>query len=91
MHPVADKSYQDNIAKEVKMEKWQIKMNANAEATERWTRKLLRAANELQKLRQERRRLTSPSTRKAKAAYKSLDDIPRMAAGGSEFNDEIPL
>jgi hypothetical protein len=73
------------------MDKWQIKVHANAEATERWMRKLLRAANELQKLRQERRRLMSPPKGKLKIARPNIEDIPRMAAGGSDFNDEIPI
>ncbi len=40
-----------------KMERWQARVNDNAAATERWTRRLLRAATELGKLRQERKRL----------------------------------
>jgi hypothetical protein len=41
------------------------RLRANAEATERWERRLFRAANELQRLRQERKRL-----------YKNLDLPP---------------
>ena len=73
------------------MEKWQIRLQANKDATERWTRKLLRAATELQKLRKEHKRLIAdPKGRKLRKS--SLEEIEiRMAAGGSEFNDEIPL
>ena len=72
------------------MDRWQAKVNANAEATERWMRKLLRAANELSKLRQERKRLMRPP-RDRKPANRSLEDIAFMAASGTDFNDEIPL
>jgi hypothetical protein len=72
------------------VEKRQTKLQANAEAIERWQRKLFRAANELQKLNAQRKRLLGPAgTAKAKR-YRSLEDI-RMAAGGNEFNDDIPL
>jgi hypothetical protein len=74
-----------------KMERWQVRLQANADATERWTRKLLRAATELQKLRQERKRLVAQPKGKLKLARPDISQIPRMAAGGSEFNDEIPL
>ena len=66
----------------------QTKLQANAEATERWMRKLLRAAHELEKLRAQRKRLLGPK-RPTEVKYRSLDDI-RMACGGSEFNDELP-
>lgn len=72
------------------MEKWQARVHANAEATERWTRKLLRAATELSKLRAERRRLLAQPKGKLKLARPDIGAIPRMAAGGSDFNDEIP-
>lgn len=66
----------------------QTKLEANAQAIERWQRKLFRAANELQKLAAQRKRLLGP--RKARAVkYRNLDDI-RMACGGDEFNDELP-
>jgi hypothetical protein len=72
------------------MEKWQAKVHANMEATERWMRKLLRAATELAKLRQERKRLMSGPKGKLKLKRPNIEDIPRMAAGGADFNDEIP-
>ena len=67
----------------------QTKLQANAEAIERWQRKLFRAATELQKLVKQRKRLIGPK-RPTEVKYRSLDDI-RMACGGNEFNDEIPL
>jgi hypothetical protein len=71
------------------VERRQTKLQANAEAIERWQRKLFRAANELRKLTAQRKRLLGkPSKREVK--YRSLDDI-RMAAGGNEFNDDIPI
>jgi len=72
------------------MEKWQAKVHANNEATERWTRKLLRAATELSKLRAERKRLMAGPKGKLKLARPDISEIPRMAAGGADFNDELP-
>jgi hypothetical protein len=71
------------------VEKRQSKLAANAEAIERWQRKLFRAANELQKLAAQRKRLLGPPKRGA-VKYRSLDDV-RMAGGGNEFNDDIPI
>lgn len=68
----------------------QTKLQANSEAIERWQRKLFRASNELQKLVAQRKRLLGPP-KSTVIKYRTLADIPRMAAGGSEFNDEIPL
>lgn len=67
----------------------QAKLAKNAEAMERWMRRLFRAARELDKLNKERKRLLGPK-RPTEIKYRSLDDI-RMAMGGSEFNlDDIP-
>jgi hypothetical protein len=68
----------------------QQKLHDNAEAIERWMRKLLRAAHELEKLRAARKRLLGkPSIRAIK--YRSLNEIREAAQiGGYEFNDEIP-
>lgn len=74
---------------DMRVEKRQSKLQINAEATERWQRKLFRAANELQKLAKERKRLLGPR-KPREVKYRSLDDI-RMACGGSEFNDELPI
>jgi protein subunit release factor A len=70
------------------VEKRQSKLQANAEAIERWQRKLFRAANELQKLTAQRKRLLGPK-KPSEVKYRSLDEI-RMACGGAEFNDELP-
>lgn len=72
------------------IEKRQTKLQANAEAIERWQRKLFRAATELQKLVAQRRRLLGPKKPTA-IKYRRLEDIPRMAGGGDDFNDDIPL
>ena len=72
------------------VEKRQSKLQDNADATERWMRKMLRAAHELEKLRAQRKRLLGkPSPREIK--YRKLEDIPRMAAGGDEFSDDLPI
>ena len=74
------------------VERRQSRLQKNSEAMDLWLRKLLRAATELRKLRDERKRLLNgPGRRAARAAYKQLEDIPRMAGGGDEFNDDIPL
>jgi len=74
------------------VERRQLKLQKNSEDTDRWMRKLLAAAHVLERLRKERKRLLKgPRQRAARAAYKQLADVPRMAAGGDEFNDEIPL
>jgi hypothetical protein len=75
---------------DMQIEKRQTKLAANAEATERWMRRLFRAATELKKLAQERKRILGPKGKGRAIKYRSLDDI-RMAAGGNEFNDDIPL
>jgi hypothetical protein len=74
------------------IEKRQIRLQANAEAIERWQRRLFRAATELKKLTQERKCLLYPNGRTPTAIkYRKLEDIPRMAGGGDEFNDDVPL
>lgn len=71
------------------VEKRQTKLQANAEAIDRWQRKLFRAARELDKLVKQRKRLLGPK-KATEVKYRSLDDI-RMAAGGNEFNDDLPI
>lgn len=74
------------------VERRQLRLQKNSEAMEAWLSKLLRASEAIRKLRAERKRLMNgPGKRAARAAYKQLADIPRMAAGGDEFNDDIPL
>ena len=72
------------------IDKWQSKVRANQEAHERWMRRLLYAASKLAKLRAERKALMKPPRGK-KSAERKPEDIPRMAAGGTEFNDEVPI
>ena len=75
---------------DMRVENRQTKLQANAEAIERWQRKLFRASNELQKLVAQRKRLLGPK-RPTAVKYRSMDEI-RAAydAGGNDFNDEIP-
>jgi hypothetical protein len=74
---------------DMRVETRQTKLQANAEAIERWQRKLFRASNELQKLVTQRKRLLGPKTGRP-VKYRTMDEI-RMACGGSEFNDELPI
>lgn len=74
------------------VEKRQARLQKNSEATDRWMRRLLAAAHMLEKLRNERKRLMrrhGPGPKTIK--YRRLEDIPRMAGGGDEFSDDIPL
>jgi hypothetical protein len=57
------------------VEKRQVKLAANTEATERWLRRLFRASNELRRLTQERKRLLKPA--------REFKEVP-------ELNDELP-
>jgi hypothetical protein len=75
---------------DMRVEKRQTRLQANAEAIERWQRRLFRAARELEKLAKQRKRLLGPKGRTSPVKYRSLDDI-RMAASGSDFNDDLPL
>jgi hypothetical protein len=74
----------------MEIEKRQSRLAQNAEAIERWQRKLFRAANELQKLAKERKRLLYPNGWPLKPRAQSLEEI-RMAASGYDFNDDLPL
>jgi len=74
----------------MEIEKRQSKLHKNLEDIERWQRKLFRASNELQKLVAQRKRLLGPK-RPTEIKYRRLEDIPRMAGGGSEFSDDIPI
>jgi hypothetical protein len=74
----------------MEVEKRQIKLQANTEATERWQRKLFRAANELQKLAKERRRLLGPR-KPTVIKYRNLDEIRMAMTGGDFHSDDIPI
>lgn len=72
------------------VEQRQTRLAANGEAIERWQRKLFRAANELQKLAAQRRRLLYPNGRRPK--FRELEDIPHYVGGGNDFHsDDIPI
>jgi hypothetical protein len=60
------------------VERRQVKLAKNAEDMERWLRKLIRAANEVDRLRRERKRLLKP---------REFKEQPEIAAG---LNDELP-
>ena len=89
----AEIAIQNEIARqrEQPIEKRQSKLQINAEARERWMKKLFRAVTEVRKLEQERKRLLGPNRRGHEPRRMSLDEIrERAAIGGDEFNDEIP-
>jgi len=76
------------------VEQRQVKLAANAEATERWLRRLFRAATELKKLAAERKRLLNP--RKSDRGGKSAEWTPDkyIGSGGpgaidSDLNDDV--
>ena len=75
---------------DMRVETRQTKLQANAEAIERWQRKLFRAATELKKLTAQRKRLLGPR-KDSVVKYRNLADIPRMSAGGDDFNDDLPI
>lgn len=54
-------------------EKRQLRLQINAEAIERWQRKLFRAATELKKLTDERKRLLRPRGPPSQGAEKRSD------------------
>ncbi len=70
------------------VEQRQSKLAANSEAIERWQRKLFRAANELQKLTAQRKRLLRGPTDK----LKFNGDHPLTGCGGGAvdgLNDSL--
>jgi hypothetical protein len=71
---------------EMKVEARQTKLAINAEAIDRWQRKLLRAARELEKLLAQRRRLLNPP--KGKLVYKG-ETLTGMGGGAVELNDGL--
>jgi hypothetical protein len=66
----------------------QYRLQQNSEATERWQRKLFRAANELKKLADERKRLLKP---RAPSDKKATDWTPDkyIGSGGGALNDSL--
>ena len=74
----------------MRVEQRQGKLAANAEAIERWQRKLFRAARELEKLVAQRKRLLYPSRSKLK--YRG-EVLTGMGGGAVEdgLNDDLPM
>jgi len=61
------------------VEKRQVKLAKNAEDMERWLRKLVRAANEVDRLRRERKRLLKPQPLPKEATDLPSDPLPTFA------------
>ncbi len=76
--------YDDMIKRGSGVEQRQSKLAANSEAIERWQRKLFRAANELQKLAAQRKRLLRGPGGKLK--YKG--DHPLVGCGGGAIEGD---
>ena len=74
----------------MRVEQRQGKLAANAEAIERWQRKLFRAARELEKLVAQRKRLLYPSRSMLK--YRG-EVLTGMGGGAVEdgLNDDLPI
>lgn len=72
----------------LQVEQRQSKLAANSEATERWQRKLFRAANELQKLAAQRKRLLRGPSDKLK--YNGDHPITGIGGGAVDgLNDSL--
>ena len=74
------------------IEKRQSRLAENGEDLDRALQRLLFWAGKVRKLREQRKRLLYPHGKPSgKVRRMSLDEIrERAAAGGDEFNDEIP-
>lgn len=74
------------------IEKRQARLQKNGEERERYMTKLFRVTTKLRQLEAERKRLLGPNRKSAdKPRCMTLEEIrERHAAGGDEFNDEIP-
>lgn len=68
----------------------QIKLATNSEATERWQRKLFRAASELKKLAAERKRLLNPRAPGGKVKHYEITGMGGGAVEGG-LNDDLPF
>ena len=76
-------------APDMRVEARQSRLAQNAEAIERWQRRLFRAASELQKLVAQRKRLLNPPDRKLK--YKG-EVLTGMGGGAVEgMSDDLPF
>ena len=76
-------------APDMRVEARQSRLAQNAEAIERWQRRLFRAASELKKLTEQRKRLLNPPDRKLKYQGEVLTDMGGGAVDGS-LNDDLP-
>ena len=75
---------------EMRVEARQSRLAVNAEAIDRWQRRLFRAASELQKLVAQRKRLLNPPDRK----LKYLGEAPIGFGGGAVeagMDDDLPM
>ena len=77
-------------APDMRVEARQSRLAANTEAIERWQRRLFRAATELKKLVDQRKRLLNPSSRKLKYRGEVLTGMGGGAVD-ADMNDDIPL
>jgi hypothetical protein len=68
----------------------QLKLAQNAEAIDRWQRRLFRAARELDKLVKQRKRLLGPKT-PAAVRYRFDRERGPLYGGGDFKEDDIPL
>lgn len=77
-------------APDMRVEARQSRLAANTEAIDRWQRRLFRAASELKKLVEQRKRLLNPPSRKL--VYRG-ETLTGMGGGAVEpgMNDDIPL
>jgi hypothetical protein len=76
-------------APDLRVEARQTRLAQNAEAIERWQRRLFRAASELQKLVAQRKRLLNPPDRKLKYQGEVLTGMGGGAVEG--MSDDLPF
>jgi hypothetical protein len=77
-------------APDMRVEARQSRLAANSEAIERWQRRLFRAATELKKLVEQRKRLLNPPGKKLKYHGEVLTGIGGSAVEPG-MNDELPI
>jgi hypothetical protein len=77
-------------APDMRVEARQSRLAHNAEAIDRWQRRLFRAASELKKLTEQRKRLLNPPNRQLKYRGEVL-----VGSGGAavdaDMNDDVPI
>jgi hypothetical protein len=77
-------------APDMRVEARQTRLAAHAEAIERWQRRLFRAATELKKLTEQRKRLLNPPSRKLQYRGEVLTGMGGGAVD-ADMNDDIPM